>query len=254
MGTAHAILCAADSLKGKLMIAFADTLFSVPSTRDGKTDFKLDKSKDGIIWVKKVEDPSAFGVVKVSKENIITHFVEKPDTYVSDLAIIGIYYFKDGENLRDELQYLIDNDIKDKGEYQLTNALENINKKGGTFVTAKVDEWLDCGNKDAMVYTNQRILELDKQKQLVADSVVVDNSTIIKPCYIGEGVVLKNSHIGPHASIGDKTRIEDSTISNSIIQTNTLIKNQVIENAMIGNYVSYTGNKNGLSIGDYSTL
>lgn len=114
LGTAHAILCAKESLKGKVVVAFADTLF--------KADFKLDSDAEGIIWVNKIDDPRAFGVVKLNENNIITDFVEKPQEFVSDLAIIGIYYFKDGAYLKNELQYLIDNDIKEKGEYQLTNA------------------------------------------------------------------------------------------------------------------------------------
>src|SRR6187402_1654113 len=117
LGTAHAILCAADSLKGNVFIAFADTLF--------KATFSIDTSKDAIVWTQKVEDPSAFGVVKINTEGIITEFVEKPKYFVSDLDIIGVYYFNDGENLRHELQYLIDNDVKNGGEYQLTDAMEN---------------------------------------------------------------------------------------------------------------------------------
>ena len=121
-GTGHAILCARECLKGDVIVAFADTLF--------KTEFNLDKTKDGVIWVHKVDNPSSFGVVKYNQDNIITDFVEKPEHFVSDLAIIGIYYFQDGENLKKELQYVIDNDIKDKGEYQLTSALENMKNKG----------------------------------------------------------------------------------------------------------------------------
>ena len=141
LGTAHAILCAQSALKGKVVVAFADTLF--------KSNAKIDSAHDGTIWVKQIEDPRQFGVVKVNAENIITDFVEKPVQFVSDLAIIGIYYFKDGENLKKELQYLIDNNIKDKGEFQLTNAMENMKNKGLKLVPGKVEEWLDCGNKDA---------------------------------------------------------------------------------------------------------
>src|SRR5436190_18391478 len=113
LGTAHAILCAKAALKDKVIIAFADTLF--------RADFAMDEEQDGIIWVNRIEDPRAFGVVKVNDQNIITDFVEKPQEFVSDLAIIGIYYFKDGEMLRAEMQYLIDNNIREKGEFQLTN-------------------------------------------------------------------------------------------------------------------------------------
>ena len=126
LGTAHAILCAEEALDGKTIIAFADTLF--------RADFKLDGDADGIIWVQKIDDPSAFGVIKLDENNVITDFVEKPEEFVSDLAIIGIYYVKDGGALKEELNYLIENDIKDKGEYQLTNALEALKQKGTKFV------------------------------------------------------------------------------------------------------------------------
>lgn len=245
LGTAHAILCAKECLKGKVVVAFADTLF--------KADFKLDSSKEGIIWVQKVDDPKPFGVVKLNAEGYITDFVEKPQEFVSDLAIIGIYYFNDGEYLRKEMQYLLDNDIKEKGEYQLTNALENMKQKGTKFAPGKVSEWLDCGNKDATVYTNQRILEFNKN-DIRKTNFKNQNSKIIEPCFIGEGVQLINSTIGPHASIGENTIIENSTVTNSIIQTNTKIKDATISNSMLGNYVVYIGKSNDLSIGDYNTI
>jgi glucose-1-phosphate thymidylyltransferase len=246
LGTAHAIMCAKECLTGKVVVAFADTLF--------KADFKLDSSQEGIIWVQKVDDPKPFGVVKLDASNVITDFVEKPQEFISDLAIIGIYYFKDGEYLRRELQYLLDNDIKDKGEYQLTNALENMKSKGTKFTPGKVTEWLDCGNKDATVYTNQRILEFIKDTGIVSKTHKNVDSKIIEPCFIGENVQLMNSVVGPHVSIGDNTVVENSVIRNSIIQTNSKIRKADISNSMIGNHAEYTGTSSDLSIGDYSTI
>jgi glucose-1-phosphate thymidylyltransferase len=244
LGTAHAILCAKDALKGKVVIAFADTLF--------KADFTLDDSQEGIIWVQKVEDPRQFGVVKVNDKNEITEFVEKPDHFVSDLAIIGIYYFRDGEYLKKELQYLLDNNIKDKGEFQLTSALENMKNKGVRFTPGRVSEWLDCGNKDSTVYTNQRILEHTRHQNLVSESHSSINSVIIQPCYIGENVKLINSVVGPHVSIGNGSVIEDSIVKNSIIQTHSKISSANIQNSMFGNHVEYRHSRQELSIGDYS--
>ena len=208
-GTGHAILCARECLKGEVIVAFADTLF--------RTEFNLDKTKDGVIWVHQVDNPSSFGVVKYNENNIITDFVEKPKEFVSDLAIIGIYYFKSGETLENELQYLIDNDIKEKGEYQLTNAMENMKNKGMQFVPGKVDEWLDCGNYAATVYTNQRVL-VNKSSQMKINMNQFDNSvSIIEPCFIGENVQLINCQIGPFVSIGNNTSLENCVISNTII-------------------------------------
>lgn len=245
LGTAHAIMCAKDALKGKVIVAFADTLF--------RADFTIDDEKDGVIWVSRIDDPKMFGVVKVNNQGIITDFIEKPQTFVSDLAIIGIYYFKDGEYLRDELQYLLDNDIREKGEYQLTNALENMKQKGTRFVPGKVDEWLDCGNKDATVFTNQRVLENHQRENMIAKTVKLENSVIIPPCYIGELVELKNSIVGPHVSIGMHSKVENSVVSNSILQTHTKISNSIIHNSMLGHFVEYNNVPESLSLSDFST-
>ncbi|HSY75751.1 MAG TPA: sugar phosphate nucleotidyltransferase [Bacteroidia bacterium] len=241
LGTAHAVLCAAEMLEGKTIVAFADTLF--------RGEVKIDASKDGVIWVQKVEDPRPFGVVKMDKQNIITDFIEKPQEFVSDMAIIGIYYFKDGAYLHKEMQYLIDNSIKDKGEYQLTNALENMKKKGTKFTVAEVAEWLDCGNKDNMLYTNKRILETKEGRKTTKKT---ENSIIIEPCYIDETVSLKNSIVGPYVSIGANTKIENAVISDSIIQDGTTISNSNIAASMIGSYVLVEGKQDSLNIGDYN--
>lgn len=246
LGTAHAILCAKESLTGKVVVAFADTLF--------KADFKLNSDAEGIIWVNQIDDPRAFGVVKLNSDNVITDFVEKPEHFVSDLAIIGIYYFKDGEYLKNELQFLIDNNIKEKGEFQLTNALENMKQKGTKFVPGKVDEWLDCGNYKATVYTNQRVLEFVKNELKPDASLQNDNSIIIQPCYIGKNVNLRNAVVGPHVSIGDNVTINQSIVSNSIIQSNTTIEKANIKDSMIGNHVKIKQQQQELSVGDYTEL
>lgn len=245
LGTAHAILCAANSLEGNIVVAFADTLF--------RADFKLNTEHDGIIWVNQIDDPSAFGVVKLDEEGTITDFVEKPQEYVSDLAIIGIYFFKDGANLKNELQYLIDNDIREKGEYQITNALENMKQKGAKFKTGKVKAWMDCGNKNVTVETNQRVLA-HEAKNIVEGEYTSENSVIIEPCFIGDKVTIKNSVVGPYVSIGNNTSIDNSVIENTIIQNESIISQANITNSMIGNKVTYKGKAEELSIGDYTEI
>ncbi|MFD1315046.1 sugar nucleotidyltransferase [Namhaeicola litoreus] len=247
LGTAHAIQCAKDALNGPCVVAFADTLF--------KADFKIDENADGSVWVKQVDNPSAYGVVKL-KDNIITDFVEKPTEFVSNLAIIGIYYFKKGEILRDEIQYLLDHDIKEKGEYQLTNALENMKQKGLKFVPGEVSAWMDCGNKEITVETNKRVLQFAHMEgeNLVSPDVVLENSKIVEPCYIGKNVILKDTVIGPNVSLGEGSEVIDSAISNSLIQSNVLIKNASLDHAMIGNHVHFDGDFTSVSLGDYSIL
>ncbi len=248
LGTGHAIMCAKDSLSGPAVIAYADTLI--------RADFNLDKDADSVIWVKQVERPEAYGVVKLNENKEIVELVEKPQEFVSDLAVIGIYYFKDVGVLKNELQYVLDNDIINGGEYQINDGIKRMMADGKRFVTGKVDEWMDCGNKNVTVETNTRMLGFLQQDQevLISATVKNENSTIIEPCYIGEGVVLKNATVGPNVSIGDNCIVEDATIKNSLIQTNTTIKNANLDNAMIGNYVKYDGKFTAISIGDYSIL
>ncbi|MBP6311115.1 MAG: sugar phosphate nucleotidyltransferase [Flavobacteriales bacterium] len=246
-GTAHAILCAQSALNGRIIVAFADTLF--------KAQLKLDKDCDGVIWVNKVEDPKPFGVVKLDDKGIITEFVEKPQTFVSDLAIIGIYYFADGDNLKKEMQFLIDNDIKDKGEYQLTNAMENMKQKGARFKAGSVDVWMDCGNKNAMVDTNTKVLGfLNGDKDLVSSTLKKENSVVIEPCFIGENVTLMNSIVGPNVSIEQGAVISSSVVKNSILRGSTRVQNCVMDNSMIGERSIVSGTALDLSISDDSTF
>ncbi|MBP8876727.1 MAG: NTP transferase domain-containing protein [Flavobacteriales bacterium] len=247
LGTAHAILCAQSALSGRVIVAFADTLF--------RAQLKLDKDCDGVIWVNKVEDPKPFGVVKLDDKGIITEFVEKPQTFISDLAIIGIYYFADGEYLRKEMQYLIDNDLKDKGEYQLTNAMENMKQKGARFKAGSVDVWMDCGNKNAMVDTNTKVLGfLKDDKNLVSKSLKSTNSVVIPPCFIGEDVTLTNSIVGPNVSIEMGASISGSVVKNSILRSNTRVQDCVLDNSMIGERAMVSGTALDVSMSDDSTF
>ncbi len=245
-GISHALLFAKELFTGKVIVAFADTLF--------KAEFKLDTNQDGIIWVQRVDDPSQFGVVRVNEQSIITELVEKPTQFVSDLAIIGIYFFRDGEALAREMQYLIDNNIKDKGEFQFTSALQNLSKKGAKLVPGQVTEWLDCGNKNVTVQTNQRYLEFIKDQKLVSEKAKLVNAVIIPPCFVGDGAVIENSVVGPYVSVGENTRISDSRIKNSIIQKDSTIRNAMLENSMLGNFVTFEGLTNDLSLGDYNAI
>ena len=247
LGVAHAIGCAAPSLKGNVFLAFSDTLF--------KADFHFDLNEDGVIWVKKVEDPSSFGVVKTDDQDYITEFVEKSPVFVSDQAIVGLYYVRDGEYLRAEIERLIHEDIKDKGEYQITSVLENMKAKGTRFKAAPIEEWLDCGNKQNIIDTNRRMLEIKAEtEQLIAEDAVFENATIIQPCYIGAGTRIINSVVGPHVSVGANTRIENTIVRNSVIQDDATVQKAILSDAMIGNHVRYTGRFSDVSIGDYSSF
>ncbi|MFS4483564.1 sugar phosphate nucleotidyltransferase [Hyunsoonleella sp. 2307UL5-6] len=249
LGTGHAIMCAKPSLSGPAVIAYADTLI--------RAEFDLDPTADSVIWTKQVENPEAYGVVKLSANDEIVELVEKPETFVSDQAVIGIYYFKDVAVLKGKLQEILDENVMNGGEYQINDGIKRMMADGKVFKTGTVDEWMDCGNKAITIDTNQRMLgflKADGEEQLVSNTVQLENSKIIEPCFVGEHVVLKNTTIGPFVSVGNGTVIENSTIENSLIQTYSEIKNANLNNAMIGNHVKYDGKFTSISIGDYSVL
>lgn len=242
LGTAHAVSCAGDDLKGEVIIVFADTIF------DSKESVSVEDA-DSVIWLKEVDDPSRFGVAVLDGDTI-TDFVEKPSEPISNLAIIGVYYFKKGEDLNKEIQYLLDNDVTGHGnEYQLTDALDRLLKDDKVFRKATVDEWLDCGTIPAWLDTTAEILE--KEKHSYGE---FENTTIHPPVYIGKGVEISGSEIGPNVSIEEGTKIKNSKIERSIIQKNAQLSGCKLEGSTLGNHTEAQNAKGEIHIGDHSIL
>ena len=249
LGTGHAIMSAKPSLSGPAVIAYADTLI--------RAEFDLDPAADAVIWTKLVANPEAYGVVKLNADENIVELVEKPESFVSDQAVIGIYYFKDVAVLKEKLQDVLDENVMHGGEYQINDGIKRMMADGRVFKTGTVDEWMDCGNKAITLETNAKMLGFlaaDNEEQLAHDSVVLENSNIIEPCFIGAGTVLRNTIVGPHVSIGKDCVIENSSVKNSLIQNQTTIKNANLDEAMIGNHVKYNGSFTKISIGDYTQM
>jgi glucose-1-phosphate thymidylyltransferase len=247
--TGHAIMSAKRSLSGPAVIAYADTLI--------RAEFDLDPTADSVIWTKRVANPEAYGVVKLNEDENIVELVEKPETFVSDQAVIGIYYFKDVAVLKEKLQEVLDENVMNGGEYQINDGIKRMMADGRIFKTGTVDEWMDCGNKVVTLETNARMLGFlaaDNEEQLIDPSVVLDNATIIEPCCIGKGTILRNATVGPYVSIGSDCVIENSSVKNSLIQNQTSIKNATLDEAMIGNHVKYNGEFTKISIGDYTQM
>ncbi|NBC84438.1 MAG: nucleotidyltransferase [Bacteroidetes bacterium] len=244
LGTAHAVYMAGDLLVDKCIVAFADTLF--------KTNSKIQNTEDNVIWTYEVDDPSAYGVVKTDHKSVIHEFIEKPDTPVSNKAIIGIYYFSKGELLRDEINAIIEKNQKVGTEFQLTTALENLKNKQKKFISFTVDGWYDCGNWKETIETNRKVL--DNAGSSVYDSVQMENTLIIDPVFIGNNVILRNSIIGPHVSVEDHTEITDSIVRNSIIKSNSVIDGCVCDESIIGQNVTIKKEWSKLNVGDYTII
>ncbi|MBN2664714.1 MAG: hypothetical protein JXR68_13780 [Bacteroidales bacterium] len=242
LGTAHAIAQASELLEGKVIIAFADTLFNA--------SFKIDESKDVIIWTKKVDNPQNYGVV-IKENSRIVAFKEKPQTFISDEAIIGIYYFKNSNLLKYKLDYILNNGISVNGEYQLTDALQFLLDDGLNFISQIVDDWMDCGNKDILIKTASKVLQA---LETVIESVYKTNNIIIEPVFIGKNVQLNNCIVGPNVSIEDNSIVQNSIIDNSMILSSAKVNNARFTNTIIGNFSNVKFNIAELAVGDYDEI
>lgn len=205
-----------------LLIILGDTLF--------EADLSILKNVDeNILYTFKVEDPRRFGVAVTDGSGRITRLVEKPQEFVSDEAIVGIYYIKDTKVLKQCLKFLMDNNIRTKNEFQLTDALEMMLEKGCKFRTAPVQKWLDCGLAETLLETNAHVLKrIDNSA-----SVNLPGVKVIAPCYIGKGAKITNSTIGPNVSVGDGCVVENSTISNAVLWDNVKVSGQTLDNVIL---------------------
>lgn len=205
-----------------LLIILGDTLF--------EADLNILKSADqNILYTFKVEDPRRFGVAVTDSDGRITRLVEKPQEFVSDEAIVGIYYIKDTKVLKESLKYLMDNNIRTKNEFQLTDALEMMLEKGCHFKTAPVQKWLDCGLAETLLETNAHVLKRNDNSA----SVNLPGVKVIAPCYIGKGATITNSTIGPNVSVGDGCTVENSTISNAVLWDAVKVSGQTLDNVIL---------------------
>ena len=205
-----------------LLIILGDTLFEADLSILNHVD-------ENILYTFKVENPRRFGVAVTEADGRITRLVEKPQEFVSDEAIVGIYYIKDTKVLKESLKYLMDHDIRTKNEFQLTDALEMMIEQGCKFKTAPVSRWLDCGLVETLLDTNAHVLKRnDNSKERAVPGV-----EIIPPCYIGKNAKIHGCKIGPNVSIGDDCEISGCTISDAIVWNGVKIANGKVCNTVV---------------------
>lgn len=247
LGQAHAINLAKEYVQGNtdVLVIFADTIF--------KTDLsKLTSLKtDGVLYVREVEDPARFGVTVLDKEGIITKLVEKPTEPVSNLAVIGVYYFKDGAGLMQATDEVIQKGKTLGGEYYLADAIQLMIDKGSRFEAFPVDVWEDCGKVDALLQTNQYLL---KQMDKVEQPYSKDDSLIIPPVFIAPDVKLSRSIIGPNVSIAAGAQISDTIVRDSIVNEKAVIECSTLDNSVIGSNATVIGTFRRLNVGDNSEI
>lgn len=241
-GQAHAIALARDYIDEPVLIIFGDTIW--------ETDWqRLDRVQgDGLIFVKEVSDPRRFGVVTL-ENGYVTRFVEKPDTPVSNLAVVGVYYLKDWNGLVKAIDELLTQGIQTKGEYYLADALQAMVARGAKLEAEVISVWKDCGTKDSLLETNRYLLSKNGSHW-----PPVDESRIIQPVYIAQDATIRRSIVGPNVSISSGAVVEDSILRDCIISEDARIQNASLEFSLVGKDARVVGAFERLNVGDSSEI
>lgn len=247
LGQSHAIAQAREFVKGPTLVIFVDTIV--------ETDFSgLDKEEaDAVAWVKPVEDPRRFGVAEVdTKTGLVRGLIEKPSDMKNNLAVVGIYYFKSGEDLMAAIDEQMQKGTRIKNEFFLADAIDIMLKKGMRMRTAVVDEWLDAGLPEAVLETNRKLLEKGRDNSLAYGTR--DGLTVKPPVYIHPEASVENSTIGPYVSIGRGSVVRNSQIDDTVIERDVQIEDSVLSGSLIGERSRVRGVRGKVNVGDDSQV
>ncbi len=239
-GLGHAVMQGLEDKEESVLVILGDTVFDV--------DFSnfVEKGRN-IIGVVRVEDPRRFGVAEV-EGNRVTNLVEKPENPRSDLALAGLYFIRDQRILLNAIQRLIDEDIRTRGEYQLTDALQLLIEDGEDIQVKEIDGWYDCGTRQSLLASHQFLLKTAEP----ASSA--DGSIIRHPVFIHPEAVVENSIIGPHVTLDRGCRIKNAVLTNTIVSRNAVIEAMVLNDSLIGESAVAVSPARTINIGDYSEL
>ena len=241
-GPAHAIFLARQYIDQDVLIIFNDTLFDADlsqiETHQG----------DGIIWVREVDDPRRFGLVELEGDRIV-RLVEKPELPPSNLAMIGMYYLRDGPSLMQHIERVMHEGRTVKGEFYLPDPLQLMLDEDYRFEAAPVRGWYDCGTIEALLDTNRVLLENGHQRLI--DTI---ESVIIPPVCIEAGAHIRRSVVGPYVSIASQAVVEHSIISDSIINEGAMVHDALLQRSLIGEHAFVKGGYKRLNVGDSSAV
>lgn len=245
-GPAHAVWLAAPHIApgDDVLVVFNDTIFDADLARIPE----LCRECDGLIYSKEVEDYQRFGV-NVVDGCFVVNMIEKPDTPISRLAQVGLYYLKDGTRFMGYLTTAIDSGDMVKGEYYLPAVFMRMISDGLRLKAPEIDAWLDCGKPETILETNSYLL---KGRHHIHSEAY--NCVFIEPVHIERGVTIKDSVIGPNVSVASGSLIERSIIRNSIINGNTVVRNMVLADTILGDNVQLINSARKMNIGDHSLI
>lgn len=244
-GQAHAIYLARELVDEPVLIIFSDTISDADLVSLPEAPY------DGVVYTREVEDPRRFGVVTTDEEGVIERFVEKPEEFVSDQAVIGIYYLRDHRALFGAIETLMERNIQTKGEYFLADALELMTRDGSKLEARTVDVWEDCGTPEALLQTNRYMLEHGGAATV---HEIGENTVIIPPVHIAPDVHIVNSVIGPYVSLAEGCEIRDAILRDTIADEGAVIEDTMLSESLIGNGAVVRGRYRRLNVGDSSVV
>jgi glucose-1-phosphate thymidylyltransferase len=248
-GQSHALALARMHLSGPLIICFSDTLM--------ETDFSfLSKEQaDGVAWVMPVPDPRRFGVAEVGADGWVKRFIEKPKDMDNNLVVVGCYYLKSAERLLAAIDDQMQRGMMLKDEYFLTDSISIMIEGGAKVRTHRISTWLDTGTIEATLDTNKILLEKTGSN---SSTFKRSNVEITDPVFIDPTAEIDNSKIGPYVSIGANCKIENSQITESILEVDCEIKDAALSRSLIGRQAKVHARGDGkvmaLNIGDNSSV
>jgi len=242
LGLGHAVsLAAPHAGSGPILVVLGDTIVEADLA-------ELMRGGESRIAVKAVEDPRRFGIVELDGDGRVTRMVEKPEHPTSNLAIVGVYFFADGRPVFEALKELQARDVRTRGEYQLTDAMQLLVERGATMKTFPIEGWYDCGKPETLLETN-RVL-LDK----AGGAPAVKGAVIVGPVAIDPGATLERCVVGPHVSVAAGARIANAVVRDAIIGQGATVENVLIESSVVGEEAVLRGHFRRVSIGDASEV
>ena len=186
LGLAHAVSVAKDFLgEEKFLMYLGDNLL-----KNGVENYAekfIQGNYNAFVLLNEVDNPRQFGVAEL-KEGRVVRVVEKPKEPVSNLALIGVYFFD--KNVHQAIKSI---KPSARGELEITDAIQWMIDKGYK-VGAEVIKgwWKDTGKPDDILEANRLILE-DIERDVSGAKVVDEVSQISGRVKIGKESEIINS-------------------------------------------------------------
>jgi glucose-1-phosphate thymidylyltransferase len=248
LGLAHAIITAREWLGDDSFCMFLGDNFLKQGIEAFAHGFRHGECAAQIL-LKRVDDASAFGVAVLDGDGGVRNLVEKPKEPISDLAVIGVYFF--GPEIHAITASLTPSA---RGELEITDAIQGLIDAGHLVASAVIDDdWIDTGKKDDMLEANRLVLlalkgrvegSVDAESTVVGEVTIepgatLTRSTVRGPAIIGADTVLIDAYVGPFTAIGSDCQLLGCEIEHSIVMDRSTVRNvdHRIADSLIGREV-----------------